>query len=510
MKNLKAKVADLYLSTLYKKLAVDQNSVTELQNKNFKKLNKTLAGTKIFRKTGLNNLNSYKEFSEHFEVREYNDFKPYIDAHVHGAKNILSKRDVKYFGLTSGTSGKDSKKVPYNKDMISSFQSAQKYLASVITNEVKDLNLLTASRLSYGSTPTTYEEDGVSFGYISGILTAKTPRSLKKVTYPSLDTLSIENWDTKMTEILNQTIHQDIKVASGIPTYLISIFEYVLEKTGKQFISEVWPNFKTVIYGATTIDQYRDRLNELVGRKLNYFGIYASTEAPIGIGINNARDGKQLYAFHPDIIFTFNSVDSFEQCGVEGLKVNQDYFINTTTPNGMINYAMKDIIRIKSVSPMLTFEVLGREGSGINLAAEKTTDEQVLDTVVELSKKIGTNVDHYFLSPTVKDNKPCYCWTIFSDELSKSSNTGNIEKIVDELLSKYNNDYEDCREDNIIGSPVVNIAPSNFIKTYFDLYKNKGQFKMKTVFGSNDDFQDFLNKSIPSLQNFLGEVSCQF
>ncbi|GEM_PF-1563813 len=510
MKHLKAKVADLYLKTLYKKIAVDKDKVCELQNKNFQKISSTLYGTKIYNKTGLENLENYKEFSEHFAIREYDDFKPYIEAHVYGGKRILSKSEVKYFGLTSGTSGKDSKKVPYNEDMIASFKKAQKYLASVIKKEVKNLDLLSAKRLSYGSTPTTYEEDGMSFGYISGILTAQTPRSLKKVTYPSVQTLSIENWDKKMNEIFIQTVEQDIQVASGIPTYLISIFEYVLEKTGKKYISEVWPNLETIIYGATTIDQYKDRLNELVGKRLNYFGIYASTEAPIGIGINNAKDEKQLYAFHPELVFTFNDINTFEQCGVEGLKKGKDYFINTTTPNGIINYAMKDIIRIKSVSPLLTFEVLGREGSGINIAAEKTTDEQVLDTVVDLSKRIGTNVNHYFLSPTIKDGKPCYYWTIFSDELSTNSNTKEIELIIDELLCKYNSDYEDCREDNIISSPIVKIAPSNFIKSYFDLYKNKGQFKMKTVFSSKDDFQNFLNKSIPSLQSFLGEHSCQF
>lgn len=510
MKNLKAVVADVYLNNLYNGLAVDRDEVVQLQNRNFRKLNKSLAGTKISRKTGLDNLEDYKEFSEHFKIRNYDDFKPYIDAHVHGAKNVLFKTDVKYFGLTSGTSGQDSKKVPYNKEMIKSFQKAQKYLAAVISHEVEDLDLLSAPRLSYGSTPSTYEEDGMSFGYISGILTAKTPKSLRKVTYPSIKTLSIENWDKKMGEIFKQTINQDIQVASGIPTYLISIFEYVLEKTGKNNIGEIWPNLKTIIYGATTIDQYRDRLNELVGKKLNYFGIYASTEAPIGIGVNNAKEGKQVYSFHPDLVFTFNEVESFEQCGVNDLEKDKDYFVNTTTPNGMLNYAMKDIIRIKSISPILTFEVLGRQGSGINLAAEKTTDEQVLDTVVELSKRIGTNVDHYFLSPSVRDGKACYSWTIFSDELSNNSNVDEIEKIIDELLCKYNSDYDDCRVDSIISSPIVKIAPSNFIKTYFDLYKNKGQFKMKTVFGSNDDFQAFLNKSIPSLQSFLGDLSCQF
>ncbi|WP_164848347.1 GH3 auxin-responsive promoter family protein [Halobacteriovorax sp. HLS] len=509
MKNLKSKIACIYLRSLHGILLADQKEVTNLQNTNYKKLRKSLDGTKVSRKFGLDNLESYKEYAEHFKVREYDDFKPFIDAHVHGATNVLFKKDVLYFGLTSGTSGKDSKKVPYNKEMISSFQKAQKYLAAVISHEVKGLDLLTASRLSYGSSPITYEEDGMSFGYISGILTAKTPASLKKMTHPSIDTLSIENWEHKMNEIYEQTINVDLKVASGIPTYLISIFEYVLERTGKKTISEIWPNLETVIYGATTIDQYRDRLNELVGKRLNYFGIYASTEAPIGIGINNAKDEKQVYTFHPELVFTFNEVETLDQCGIGELEIGVDYFVNTSTPNGLINYAMKDIIRIKSVSPVLTFEVLGRQGSGINLAAEKTTDEHVLDSVVALSKKIGTNVDHYFLSPSIKNGKHCYSWTIFSDELNNGASSTELESLIDQILCENNLDYADCREDSIIESPVVTIAPSNFIKEYFDLYKNKGQFKMKTVFGSSDDFQSFLNNSIPNLQSYLGSVACQ-
>lgn len=503
MKTIKRIISKIILKNKYQSLALSQSQFLQVQRENFETLKSELDGTDIYNDLGMDNIFTYEQFIKEVSVRGYDEFKPYIDRLIDGEKNVLFNNNPLYFGLTSGTSGKDSKKIPYNKQMIATFKDSQQMLASVVNEMVEDIDLVNSARLTYGSNPETYEHNGISYGYISGILSAQTPYALKNVTFPTNDILAIENWEQKLDKLSDQVIPIDIKVASGIPSYLISIFEYVLEKTGKKEIKEVWPNLETVIYGATLIDPYRDRLNTLVGKKLNYFGIYAATEAPLGISINNARDEKQIYAFHPKMLFTFTDVDDLKRTiGVGEIEEGKSYFVNTSASNGFVNYTMKDIIRIKSVEPILTFEILGRMGSGINLAAEKTSDEHVLDSVLTLNKKLSVNVDHYFLCPSVRKGIPCYQWTIFSDEL-KTQNEKEVSVLLDAIMSEQNEDYFECREDNILSEPIVKIVSPIYLKDYFNANKDRGQFKMKTVFSCPETFTEFIAQAFPAL---LGNV----
>lgn len=503
MKTIKRIISKIILKNKYQSLALSQSQFLQVQRENFEILKSELDGTDVYSDLGLDRINTYEQFIKEVSVRGYDEFKPYIDRLISGEKNVLFNNDPLYFGLTSGTSGKDSKKIPYNKQMISTFKDSQQMLASVVNEMVEDIDLVNSARLTYGSNPETYEHNGISYGYISGILSSQTPYALKNVTFPTNDILAIENWEQKLDKLSDQVIPIDIKVASGIPSYLISIFEYVLEKTGKKEIKEIWPNLETVIYGATIIDPYRDRLNTLVGKKLNYFGIYASTEAPLGIAINNARDEKQIYAFHPKMLFTFTDVDDLSNTmGVGELEEGKSYFVNTSASNGFLNYTMKDIIRIKSVAPLLTFEVLGRMGSGINLAAEKTSDEHVLDSVLTLNKTLSVNVDHYFLCPSNREGTPCYQWTIFSDEL-KVEDVKDVSDLLDAIMSDQNQDYSDCREDEILAEPIVKIVSPVYLKDYFNANKDRGQFKMKTVFSSPETFSDFIQQAFPALMESI-------
>lgn len=497
MKKIKKLVSKVVLNKMYLGLSLDQDGMKQKQNENFEELKLKLQSTDISYDHNLEDIQSYEEFVKAVEPAEYSKFSSYVENIVNNEDRVLFRNQARYFGLTSGTSGQDSKRVPYNKDMIDIFKRAQKYQASVINHIVSGVDLVNSSRLSYGSTPKNYTSNGVEYGYISGILSAQTPKMLKKVTFPSQEVLEIENWEQKLELILKQSINEDIKIASAIPTYLIAIFEEILERTGEKYIKDIWPNLETVIYGATPIDSYREKINALVGKRLNYFGVYASTEAPIGIGINNAKDEKQLYAFNPDLIYSFTKMDHSDCICIGEVEEGEEYLLNITTPNGFLNYTMKDIVRIKSLSPILTFEILGRQGSGINLGAEKTSDQQVLDTIVKFNQSLGVSIDHYFLSPGIRNGKACYKWTIFSNDLDK--NVLNYAKCLDEAMSECNPDYLDCRELCVVESPIVEIVTSHILEDYFSKYREKGQFKMKTVFSCAETYNGFISSVLPEL-----------
>ncbi len=484
-------IGERYLAKVFSDGQLDQSATQRAQEKNFQYLKRKLKGTKIYEDLKLNLIFSYNEFVKHVPVKDYTFYKPYVDEVLEGKPNILFKDKIEYIGLTSGTSGQNSKKIPYNEKMISCFLSAQRRVASVINVNEVDVDIISADRLAFGSSPVCYEENSLKHGYISGILSSRAPRLLKKHCYPSEETLNIPDWDSKINEVMKETLDKDIQVVSGIPTYIISVFEAILEKTGARQICEIWPNMKVFIYAATPIKQYESRINELVGRQLSYYGLYASTEAPIGIPSSKFKNGAQSYTLNPDLLYTFAPVDDDkENLGVQDLKTDNTYYVNIGCHNGFVHYAMKDIIKIQQTEGQILFDIIGRKNTGINVAAEKVSDENLLNTVFQTKKDTNTDIRHFFVAPNTSGTKANYQWSLFvpnpSDKLAEQ-----LSKALDLALCNINLDYKDCRDDGVIDAATVVLHKPEVLNPYFEANRSKGQFKPKTSFLSEEEFNSF-------------------
>ena len=483
-----------YLKVKAQQLPQSRRQLVDQQEKLFQKFKSRLKGTRIYNDMHLEMITGYRDYVNQVPVYEYDFYAPYVDMICAGHEDILFKGKPVYFGLSSGTSGKDSKRVPYNEDMINVFLNGQRQVASRLCFLETDLNVLNADRLAFGSSPKVYEENGIPFGYISGILSTRTPKMLKEQTYPSDEVLAVSDWNRKIDMLIEEALSKDIQIVSGIPTYIISIFEAVLEKTGKKYIREIWPNLQLFVYAATPIKQYKERIDNLIGRTIQYYGLYAATEAPIGLPYSSF-DITQRYLLNPDLLYSFTSVENpADVRGIHNLKLGEPYSLNIGTPNGFVHYAMKDTIMFTEHNGHLVFEFVGRKSVAMNMAAEKVSETQILDTVIRLKNELNQDIKHFFVSPGSKNNKPAYCWTLFMN-LEDQPNAEIISEKVDQILREINPDYNDCREVNVIEKPYVNLMNASSLHGYFERNRDKGQFKMKTTFNTQAEFDEFMNKN---------------
>ncbi|WP_413574781.1 GH3 auxin-responsive promoter family protein [Bdellovibrio sp. HCB290] len=485
-----------YLKTYGNRMTVNHQDLLEKQERTFQSLKRAMTGTRLYKDLRLSYINSYEEFVNHVPAFEYDEYAPYIDMIAAGHKNILFKDKADYFGLTSGTSGKDSKRLPYNERMIRMFIKSQKRIASKISTLEPSINLLKVGRLTFGSDPYLYSQNGFKFGYISGILSTRVPKVLAKNTFPSREVLTISNWDKKIEMLINESIQQDIQVVSGIPTYLISIFEAVLEKTGKKHINEIWPNLKVFVYAATPIKQYQERIDRLVGHELNYYGVYASTEAAIGLPYDKYANGRQRYFLNPDLLYSFTPVEGKKKnLGLHQIEMGVPYFLNVGTPNGMIHYSMKDVVSFDLADGDLVFEFVGRKSTGMNLAAEKVSDDDILNCYLNTKNSRNVDLRHYFLSPGTLDGKTNYLWTLFVPENSDIDSIA-MAATLDQEMQRLNGDYRDCREVGVLGPAQVQIMNAEYLQAYFEKNRSRGQFKMKTTFETAEEYLNFIRQNI--------------
>jgi len=489
-----------YLQYKASKSNYSRQALEEQQLNNWNKIKRSLQSTAIYNDLNLKYIKSYYDYVEHVPVGDYDFYSPYVSRLESGEKNVLFNDKLECFGLSSGTTGKDSKKVPLNKMMIDQFLAAQRQIAARVTLLEPSINPLGAARLTFGSEPVVYNQNGFDYGYISGILGTKTPSFLKKNTFPSANILSISHWDQKISALIDEAMTQDIQIISGIPTYLISIFEAVLAKTHKKHINEIWPNLKIFIYAATSIDQYQQRMDALVGHNLNYYGLYAATEAAIGIAHSPFSNNSQRYLFNPELLYSFTNLENPSDIrGIHNAKLNTPYYLNIGTPNGFVHYSMKDVVSLEQVNDEITFTFVGRKNTGINLAAEKVTDNQILNAIMEAKNKTQSDIHHYFVSPRLINGKNCYSWTLFVTDLNHTKPTCFAEHL-DQAMKIGNPDYCDCREIEVIGSPHVRLINHKYLADYFAANRSKGQFKMKTTFQSDLEYQNFLADHFPKVQ----------
>lgn len=490
-------IGQRYLKTYGNHMTINRNDLLKKQEGNFRKFKRALTNTRLYKDLRLAHIHNYDEFIKHVPVYGYEEYAPYIDMINAGNKDILFKDSIEYFGLSSGTSGKDSKRIPYNETMLKMFIKSQKRSASKLSILEPDINFLKAGRLTFGSDPYLYSANGFKYGYISGILSTRTPNVLSKSTFPRQEVLAISNWDKKIEMLIAESINQDIQVVSGIPTYLISIFEAILQKTGKATLKEIWPNLKIFVYAATPIKQYKERIDRLAGHELNYYGMYAATEAAIGLPYEKYQNGRQKYFLNPDLLYSFTPVEGNEQnLGLHEISLNVPYFINVGTPNGFIHYAMKDVVSFNEENGDLIFEFVGRKNTGMNLAAEKVSDDEILDCYLSTKNKANVDLRHFFLSPsTNKVGKSCYLWTLFVPAKTEMD-SDILAQTLDQELMRINDDYKDCRDVGVLGPAQVCIMNADYLQKYFETNRGKGQFKMKTTFETAEEYLAFLRATL--------------
>jgi hypothetical protein len=201
---------------------------------------------------------------------------------------------------------------------------------------------------------------------------------------------------------------------------------------------------------------------------------------------------------NPDLLYSFTSVENPKvRHGIESLRLGTPYYLNAGMPNGFVHYAMKDVVVFDEVDGDLVFEFVGRKSTGMNLAAEKVSDEQILDTVIKSQTKSNVDIRHFFLSPHTEAGKTAYHWTLFvSDEVNLCEN--KLAETFDLEMQEQNPDYKDCREVNVLGPAQVRLLNSKNLQSYFDRNRDRGQFKMKTTFETAEEYLDFMENNFPA------------
>src|SRR6478752_3424746 len=114
---IKSFFAKPFAGYISKQIKKGMESAVQDQQSIFSYLIKVGGKTQFGKEHGFENIKSYEDFVKQVPLRDYEEFKPYIERIKQGKHNVLWKGQPIYFAKTSGTTS-GIKYIPITKDSI--------------------------------------------------------------------------------------------------------------------------------------------------------------------------------------------------------------------------------------------------------------------------------------------------------------------------------------------------------------------------------------------------------
>ncbi len=185
------------------------------------------------RSTSYREVKTYEEFKAAVPVRDYEQFKPYIDQVKEGKHNILWKGVPLYFAKTSGTTS-GIKYIPISKDSIDNHFNTARNAVMCYMGETGNTKFWDGKMIFLSGSPELERIGGIPTGRLSGISNHHIPRYLRTNQLPTYETNCIEEWETKLDKIVEETIKEDMTLISGIPPWIQMYFDRLIELKRKK------------------------------------------------------------------------------------------------------------------------------------------------------------------------------------------------------------------------------------------------------------------------------------
>ena len=472
---------------------------TKYQNLVFKELIKKGSKTQFGVDNDFKNIKSYNDFVEKVKVRDYEDIKIYIDKVLDGEKNILWPGRPLYFAKTSGTTS-GIKYIPITNDSINThINSARDSILNYI-HKSGNTKIAYGKHLFIQGSPILKKENGILLGRLSGIAAHYVPKYMLKNRRPSWKTNSIQDWEKKIDEIVNETIDKNMTIIAGIPSWVQMYFEKILSKS-KEKIGHQFPNFSLFIYGGVNFEPYRLIFDKLIGRNIDTIEVYPASEGFIAYQ-DELNDKSLLLLVNNGIFYEFIEASTFndnntKRFSLKEVKKGVNYVIIISTTAGLWAYNIGDTVKFTSLNPYRII-VTGRINHFISAFGEHVIGSEVEKALSFGLKKHKANifVREFTVAPKIDPKKGLsyHKWFIEFDEIPEDLKI--LEKEIDFSLQGQNIYYKDLIKGKILRRLVIKAVEKNSFSKYMKhIGKLGGQNKVPRL--SNDyNIASYLEKFV--------------
>lgn len=442
--------------------------------------------TQFGKSVNLTDVNDYQSFKESVPLQDYEGLRPWIEKVKQGGQNILWKGQPIYFAKTSGTTS-GIKYIPITKESIPNHINTARNALLCYMAESGNTRFADGKLIFLSGSPVLERVGGIPTGRLSGIVNHHVPSYLRSNQLPSFETNCIEEWELKLSKIVEETYQENMTLISGIPPWMQMYFDALIAKSGKP-VGELFPNFSVMVQGGVNFEPYRTKLMESIGRKVDTIELFPASEGFFAFQDTLDQHGLLLNT-NSGIFFEFVPAAEVgkpnpKRLSLSAVKLGENYSLIINSNAGLWGYEIGDVVRFVSLDPYRII-VVGRTKHFISAFGEHVIGEEVEYSLQKACQEFSVSVTEFTVAPRVsKDQeRSCHEWFIEFDQVPPDLPA--FARCLDQHLQQKNVYYKDLITGSILSPLQIQVvSKGGFINYMRSIGKLGGQNKVPRL--SND------------------------
>ncbi|MEM6806523.1 MAG: GH3 auxin-responsive promoter family protein [Bacteroidota bacterium] len=466
--SLKTFVSKLWAKNLARKYERKAKEALKLQQKTFQHLIHTAKDTAFGKAHHFDEIRQVEDFKKRVPIRNYEQAKDWFDRIYKGEENVSWPGKPLYLAKTSGTTS-GAKYIPISKVSIRKQIEAARDALLLYIAETGKASFLNGKMMFLSGSPEIEKNPyGIQTGRLSGIVNHFVPNYLQSNKVPSYDINIIEDWETKVQQIVEQVKEKDLRLISGIPPWVQMFFEELEAQTGKKPL-EVWPNLSLFVQGGVDYNPYRPIFDAYFGNQVAISEVYPASEGFFAFQNSQKDDGLLLL---PDqgIFYEFIPMDEYgkenpKRLGLSEVKLGEQYALIISTNAGLWAYDIGDTVKFTSIAPW-KIRVSGRVKHFISAFGEHVIQEEVNQAMLKASEACEAHFQEFTVAPLIKEEKGSSAHEWFIEFSKEPKDLQQFGEVLDQEMRQLNPYYEDLRAGNILRPAMVHKLSPNACRNY--------------------------------------------
>ncbi|MDX1586758.1 MAG: GH3 auxin-responsive promoter family protein [Balneolaceae bacterium] len=465
-----------------------------LQQINLFRLLDIAGDTEFGRKYGFDSIKEYPVFADKVPIHFYRDLLPYIEKMKEGREDVLWPGKVDKFAVSAGTTG-EGKHLPLTSDRLGSDSAYMKELAFSYLRQRPNPFRLIGKHLSL---PGSVEQHGaIQIGEVSGFSALSSPAWLRPFQLADPVSLTAMNFREKFDLMLQKALTANVKVITAVPSWILTLFQQALKKTGSKSIEEIWPSLKLLVCGGVKLSNYRPHLNSLMGNlNPDFIETYGASEGYLAFSDDLQKEDLKLvtdngifFEFIKDPLPEKDALAIQDAVPIWQVEKNVPYAVIVSTNAGLWRYALRDVIEFTSTEPPRIIvkgrinEMLDDFGEGLYIYE---ADDALSEALNEMELQRGT----FTIIPRLPSESevPFHHWLI---QFSKPIHPDTLRRLadkIDEKLKTVNRHYAIRRESGTLAKPRIGSISQQDVNRWLDACdKVRAQGKLPKILRENED-----------------------
>jgi GH3 auxin-responsive promoter len=441
---------------------LDDGNAALIQARTLRKLVHRARRTRFGRDHRFNRIGSVADFQAAVPIRTYESlWADYLRDHYPVFQDLTWPGLIPFLALTSGTTQGATKYIPVSAEMAASNRKAASTMLAFHYRAHPESRLF-HGRLFFlgGSAELRQAAPGVSEGDLSGIAAVELNPFLRPYTFPPLDLALEPDWDRKLSRFAEQSRREPITLVGGVPSWLLMLFQRLLDLSSKTTLVDVWPELELVVHGGVKFDPYREAFRSIVGSpRVRLLETYVCSEAFVAFG--DPRTELLRLVYDHGVFFEFVPVAELDaprptRHWLGNVEPGVNYALIVSTCAGMWAHVIGDTIRFESVDPpLLTFT--GRTRQTLSAFGEHVINEELEGAVACAATATGASVRDWHVGPIFEGALGYHQYVV--EFLVKPTDERRFRDLLDEELSRRNADYQAHRTPGAcLPSPALRVA----------------------------------------------------